>query len=63
MNTLMIIGAIVAGLILLIITAGVVTYIIHKKHFAICKERRQHYLKTTFSRRTEQNGKNEGYVR
>ncbi|MBC1564077.1 hypothetical protein [Listeria booriae] len=31
MNTLMIIGAIVAGLILLIITAGVVTYIIQKK--------------------------------
>ncbi|MBC2166139.1 hypothetical protein HCB26_06110 [Listeria booriae] len=31
MNTLMIIGAIVVGLILLIITAGVVTYIIHKK--------------------------------
>lgn len=31
MNTLIIIGAIVAGLILLIITAGIVAYIIHKK--------------------------------
>ncbi|MBC1286963.1 hypothetical protein HB818_14465 [Listeria booriae] len=31
MSTLLIIGAIVVGLILLIITSGIVTYIIHKK--------------------------------